>query len=97
MPVSVKTSNIGEDNEAVAKLGLQDEVDRLSNYSLLKQSVIRDNLKAMKAEIRLWFRESESMAKKWAIDHGVITAVVSGHKTEWNLSSLAPEYRGEGS
>jgi hypothetical protein len=96
MLVAVKTSNLVSDNPAVAQLGIGDEVDRLFNYSLVKPSVIRDQLKAMKAEIRLWFRESSNKAKKWAIDHGVINAVIDGTKTEWNIANSGGEGWGGG-
>jgi hypothetical protein len=47
--------NLGEDNPAIQKLGLQDEVDRLFNFTTAKPETIRQLLHNLSVKVTLFF------------------------------------------
>jgi len=85
--VGIKTDTVGEDNPAVKHLGIQDEVDRLFNYTLARPSAIRQMLHDLEARVDLSFtRIGNGKRGKFAVDYGNLTVSIEG-KPQTTVSS----------
>ena len=82
--VGMKTGNEGEGNEAVAKLGLQDEIDRFFNFTYAKASKVRELLQGYETEVRCYFtakqadKRSQGKRQHYQLDHGAVCITIQG-------------------
>ena len=97
--VSLKTGNLGEDNPAVRHLDLQDEVDRLFNFTDAKPSKVRELLQGMETKVVCHFTDKpptnprrKGERRHYQLDHGGVTITMNGinsHLSEGDIQHSA--------
>jgi len=85
--IALKTGNEGEGNEAVKTLGLQDECDRLFNFTDAKPSRLRGLLHSLGVKVTLFFTDkprsklSKGQRQHYQLERGSVTITVQGITT----------------
>ena len=88
--IPVKVGNVGKDNPAVKHLGIQDEIDRLFNFRLVKPTAIRQLLHGIGCQVKVEWDEAGTFIG------GNISATIDGafRTNKLNSSSLSLSFGG---
>jgi hypothetical protein len=86
--VCLKTGSVGEGNEAVEKLGIQEEVDRLFNFTEARPSRVRELLQSLETKVTCFFqvkpntdKRSKGLRHHYDLDHGRVSITLNGIAT----------------